>query len=1762
MSETPGPASAVAEQARDRIVRLIDFLKSYDAQKNPPVTDIDTYRLFAVRGERIPDVPPVTMTPGAPSWLSVGFVDLPASPAVPDELTGYLPPPERLSPTVRPEPAVPPTELVLPQRDDVDGDEADGVDAVAEPTETGLAQLAAAQHWVTVEWEPWSTAWRQAQRAKEFYRLLFEQQQLIGNDRETYELVWGFGRLGWTSDGIRVNHPLFTTAVEVVTGEDNALTVAPVQPLELETLPFAAVALADRAQLAAIRDSVAAEPFDPWTTEVLTSRVRAVVRALHHEGVLDGEGAPQPSAPVADTGWVMYTRRRRPDRQGFLDAMRELYDSGVLPPDALSSIVVDAPSSYAVADYGAIDVVGGGPPAAAAGQLEPLLLPLPSNEEQQRILRLAQRQSGVVVQGPPGTGKSHTIANLVSHYVAYGHRVLVVAEKEQALNVLGGKIPAEIRELAVAVLGSDDASRRALETTIASIQGRVSNLDRSLEDRRIVELKADLAAGDAAIARATDRLLQARRSETDVLAGQWPVQPASPERVAAWVSEHHARLGYIPDPLPADLPVPLTRGEFAELQRLLAEVGLQRARETAFVLPDLNRLPTETDVADLVARRDQLRAALTGAAPEIDSWDAIDAASPARIARVRETLEEEESAADTVGEMPWLAAIAAQQHDALLTRDWRSFLEAVAADRQQVLGLRPALAAHNLELPADPPPTFAGHLEEARQRLSERGKLGMFAGDVKRAVDACRVDGAVPATADAVALCQWELHLRQLRRALRTRWLNQVAPFGGPDLDPSRPEDTVGALLGQLTSVLDAPGRWQQLTAELLDLGVTLGSGHASSTIRRLRVVADLAVSRASERSVTAQLNDLAAYLAAGASGSEASRLWQLLADALASELPASWGQFRSAVSDLIEISAAARRLNDLGDRLYRAAPVWTNAIYTDPTAVPDASTLAEAWQWRQLDTWVASIAAGDDPQRLQLELEQLTASRRRLVAELVGVQAWRRLADNLGDRQRQALNHYLAATRRYGKTGGKFAARWRAEIRAALNDSKDAVPVWIMTTATALASFRPDAQPPFDVLIIDEASQIGIEALPLLALARRAIVVGDDKQTSPGAVGVDQQSVFNLIDAHLSDVPGHRVMFTPGNSLYDLAGQKFPSLVMLREHFRCLPEIIAFSNRFYGDKIEPLREDRPAPGWPALGTVKVLDGYLDRSTDTNEPEANVVVDLIAKMIDDPTYDGMNFGVVCLRAGAQNELIDRKLFERLGPQVIRERRLRVGDAPNFQGDERDVVVVATVVGTDPANPTSRIGAMTSAADEQRINVAASRARNQMIVVHSTDPERLPSNDLRAALIRHCRAPLDPGTDSADALERCDSEFERRVLRRIIARGYARVRAQVHAGSSSSSYRIDLVVDGPESRLAVECDGERWHGEDRWHADRARQDVLERAGWKFCRIRGSAFFRDPDAALEPLWQRLDELGIPTGADWLEAGLGPQPTVIELRGSDRTSSEPSAPYVEDTHYGAASAPSADGGPSASPPVAKTDDPMPLAAPAALADPKGAPATGTVQAPSDSEASPTYGITRPPTPPGPPAPPAQPGAPARPQVAAARLQAGTELKLATYRTFHDGPFVPVALDTRSQVAAGLRAIVAAEGPVLALRAYQLYVIASGGQRVGTEIKRILNEVAYDQIHNGHIAQIDEPIEGMIDRTLYVPDTAAVIVRELGPRDLHEVPKSEVHALITVLGMVDEPDTDRVSRAVLDAYGLRRMGSRAGQFLLECQRYASRQA
>ena len=161
-------------------------------------------------------------------------------------------------------------------------------------------------------------------------------------------------------------------------------------------------------------------------------------------------------------------------------------------------------------------------------------------------------------------------------------------------------------------------------------------------------------------------------------------------------------------------------------------------------------------------------------------------------------------------------------------------------------------------------------------------------------------------------------------------------------------------------------------------------------------------------------------------------------------------------------------------------------------------------------------------------------------------------------------------------------------------------------------------------------------------------------------------------------------------------------------------------------------------------------------------------------------------------------------------------------------------------------------------------MAASRARDQLWLFHTAELRTLSDKCIRRRLLSYM---LDPVRTPAEENEqRFESDFERDVFRKIVERGY-HIRTQVGVGDTTNHrYRIDLVVEGMQGRLAVECDGERWHGPERHEQDMSRQRDLERGGWRFVRIRGGDFYRDPDRAMVHVWEELDRLNIlPGGVD---------------------------------------------------------------------------------------------------------------------------------------------------------------------------------------------------------------------------------------------------------------------------------------------------------
>lgn len=275
--------------------------------------------------------------------------------------------------------------------------------------------------------------------------------------------------------------------------------------------------------------------------------------------------------------------------------------------------------------------------------------------------------------------------------------------------------------------------------------------------------------------------------------------------------------------------------------------------------------------------------------------------------------------------------------------------------------------------------------------------------------------------------------------------------------------------------------------------------------------------------------------------------------------------------------------------------------------------------------------------------------------------------------------------------------------------------------------------------------------------------------------------------------------------------------------------------------------------------------GYREGSNNRviNRPEADAIVERIAKMCGDSQYDGKSMGVVVLQGEAQAALIENQLLARLGAEEMERRRLVCGNPYSFQGDERDIIFLSLVTA-----PNAREGPT----DEKRYNVAMSRARDQVLLFHSVTCTDLSNAYLRRSLLEHfenTRPQQIAGIDR-DELERRAAQDNRRVVKSPtpfeswfevdVALELLRKDFSVLAQYEFAGKRIDLVVEGGQARLAVECDGDQWHGVDRYEADMQRQRDLERCGWEFFCVRESAFYANKDNALTRLWGALEERAI--------------------------------------------------------------------------------------------------------------------------------------------------------------------------------------------------------------------------------------------------------------------------------------------------------------
>ncbi len=550
---------------------------------------------------------------------------------------------------------------------------------------------------------------------------------------------------------------------------------------------------------------------------------------------------------------------------------------------------------------------------------------------------------------------------------------------------------------------------------------------------------------------------------------------------------------------------------------------------------------------------------------------------------------------------------------------------------------------------------------------------------------------------------------------------------------------------------------------------------------------------------------------------------------------------------------AALHERESLNERLRIATPKLERQLentFNDSFWDERINNFESAWAWKLADNWVREFGREHNEIALEASLKQLTTEEQKVISRLSATKAWDNCLRKLTAFQRSNLIAWATAMRKMPKTlTAKTRPKWLREAQQCMDNCRGAIPAWIMPLYRVFETIPPTPEC-FDVVIIDEASQTGPEGLVLQYLAKQIIIVGDAQQISPDAIGVPEDEIDALIKRYLDDIP-FKGFYTPTTSLFAFAEILFSGKIVLREHFRCMPEIIQFSNQlcYTGTPLKPLRQYPPRRLEPILLRY-VKDGFREGSTNNvlNRPEADAVVEGIVEMCSSKEYAGKTIGVISLQGEAQAKYIEGKLLTSLSPTDMETRRIVCGDAYAFQGDERDIMFLSMV-----AAPNERIGVLNKEADKRRFNVAASRAKDQVILFHSVTLNDLHPECMRYKLLEYY---LNPTRQVWEIdLSKCESQFERDVCQAIIGKGY-----KVIPQYTVAEYRIDMVVEGTKSQLAVECDGDEWHGTEYYERDMARQRILERCGWRFWRIRGHEYYRNRTNALEPLWKALSDAGI--------------------------------------------------------------------------------------------------------------------------------------------------------------------------------------------------------------------------------------------------------------------------------------------------------------
>ena len=462
--------------------------------------------------------------------------------------------------------------------------------------------------------DEWREAEKPARHAMGLYDRLFELRSRLQREGESLVLVLGDAMVRARGTSGEVLHPTLLQRAELIFDETVpcfTVTLADDAP-ELHSESLRTLQNVNTAFLSELRDEVRNGTLDLLSGSEVRTQMRKVLNTL-----LSSVEYFEEAAPLAEDdrvrAWrqpVLMLAQRTARVADAIEKTIARIEAAELPPAPLVGIVrqkTDRPYTPAA------DISFGGPSSrrskgsASKSRSETrrsLLLSKPANEAQERILTQIEKQDTVVVQGPPGTGKTHTIANMLGHFLAQGKRVLVVSHSSKALRVLRGQLPEPLQPLCVSLLDSDKESRDELEQSVRGIMSRIASGEAyELDDRR------------KALQRERDRLIDELESTEnelreaiadeyrDVVVAGKSFDPSKAAKLIAGAGEP-AR--WIPGDMAAGQACPLSPQEVHELYRLNTDLRRDQEDGLAGALPQLDALPSPETLRETLERRTRL----------------------------------------------------------------------------------------------------------------------------------------------------------------------------------------------------------------------------------------------------------------------------------------------------------------------------------------------------------------------------------------------------------------------------------------------------------------------------------------------------------------------------------------------------------------------------------------------------------------------------------------------------------------------------------------------------------------------------------------------------------------------------------------------------------------------------------------------------------------------------------------------------------------------------------------------------------------------------------------------------------------------------------------------------------------------------------------------------------------------------------------------------------------------------------------------------